>query len=80
MVLADLEKIWVKATTESRTYSSSISFVSMETASENDLNTEPAVEVEQCICPEGYDGLSCEVRTCLPKLSTVCSFFAVRVT
>ena len=62
MVLADLERIWCKATPKTKTTKSSISYVVMETASENELNTEPAVEVEQCICPEGYDGLSCEVR------------------
>lgn len=61
MVLADLERIWLKATPTSKTTTTSLSYVVMETASENELNTEPAVEVEQCICPEGYDGLSCEV-------------------
>uniref|UniRef100_H2XYT0 Ig-like domain-containing protein n=3 Tax=Ciona intestinalis TaxID=7719 RepID=H2XYT0_CIOIN len=32
----------------------------METASESVLMTEPAMEVEQCVCPAGYEGLSCE--------------------
>lgn len=62
MVLADLETILIRATYSTTILRSSISDVAMEIASEGDLMTEPAYEVERCDCPNGYEGLSCEVR------------------
>ena len=61
MVLADLDLILVKASYYSTTLRSSISDVVMETASETVMMSEPLYEVEQCECPSGYEGSSCEV-------------------
>nr|XP_018666843.1 basement membrane-specific heparan sulfate proteoglycan core protein [Ciona intestinalis] len=60
MVLADVETILIRATFSSSMLRTSLSSISMETASESVLMTEPAMEVEQCVCPAGYEGLSCE--------------------
>ena len=62
MVLADLEAILIRATYSTSTLRTSISDVAMEIASESVLMSEPAYQVEQCDCPNGYEGSSCEVR------------------
>ena len=41
----------------------SISEITLDTAIDQQRNTEVAYPVEQCRCPPGYTGLSCEVCT-----------------
>ncbi|CAG9863069.1 unnamed protein product [Phyllotreta striolata] len=61
MVLADLEKIYIKATYFTNTQQSSLISVSLDIANEHNTGSlQRALEVEQCHCPEGYTGLSCE--------------------
>ncbi|XP_059170575.1 basement membrane-specific heparan sulfate proteoglycan core protein-like [Physella acuta] len=60
MVLADLDKILIRATFTSDTAESSISGISMDIAEDRDTDSERAYTVEQCSCPRGYKGLSCE--------------------
>lgn len=64
MALADVEEILIQASYSTTTMRSTITNVVMETASESDLMSEPALEVEHCVCPDGYEGLSCEVGGC----------------
>ena len=61
MVLADLDDILIRASYSSEMRSSSISEVSMEVAVPNYSGLAQALEVEQCRCPPGYQGLSCQV-------------------
>lgn len=61
MVLADLDDILIRASYHTVMRSSSISGVSMETAVTYFTGLERAVDVEQCYCPPGYRGLSCQV-------------------
>ena len=75
MALADVEYIMIRATYPTTTLRTSISDVSMETASESVLMSEPALEVEQCVCPDGYEGLSCEVC----PLLTLTTYFKDRL-
>ncbi|XP_024915374.1 basement membrane-specific heparan sulfate proteoglycan core protein isoform X3 [Cynoglossus semilaevis] len=60
MVLADLDDILIRASYSSEMRSSSISDVVMEVAVPNYSGLAQALEVEQCRCPPGYQGLSCE--------------------
>nr|CAB3254668.1 basement membrane-specific heparan sulfate proteoglycan core protein-like [Phallusia mammillata] len=60
MALADVEEILIQATYSTTTLRTTISQVTMETASESAIMSEPALEVEHCVCPDGYEGLSCE--------------------
>ncbi|XP_044727463.1 basement membrane-specific heparan sulfate proteoglycan core protein-like isoform X3 [Chrysoperla carnea] len=62
MALADLKNILIKATYTTNTNSASLVSVSLDIANEiSSLNTfKKALEVEQCTCPAGYRGLSCE--------------------
>ena len=59
MALADLEEILIKATYKSGTQQASLSSISFETADERGQGGR-AIEVEQCQCPLGYLGTSCE--------------------
>lgn len=61
MVLADLDDVLVRASHSTDMRSSSISDVSMEVAVPGYSGLGPALEVEQCRCPPGYQGLSCQV-------------------
>ena len=61
MALADVDSILIRATYDQSTRRTTISDVAMDTASDNQLMTEPAYEVEQCRCPTGYRGTSCQV-------------------
>lgn len=61
MVLADLDDILIRASYHTVERSSSISGVSMEIAVPQYTGLERAVDVEQCRCPPGYHGLSCQV-------------------
>lgn len=61
MVLADLDDILIRASYSTEMLSSSISDISMEVAVPNYSGLAQALEVEQCRCPPGYQGLSCQV-------------------
>lgn len=47
-------------------YMNRISGISMDIAEDRDTDSERAYTVEQCSCPRGYKGLSCEVRVLRP--------------
>lgn len=61
MALADLDELLVRATFSSVPLQASISGVSLEVAQPGPLVGPQALEVEQCRCPPGYEGLSCQV-------------------
>ncbi|KAM3617456.1 uncharacterized protein V6R79_006391 [Siganus canaliculatus] len=60
MVLADLDDVLIRASYSTEMRSSSIFDVSMEVAVPNYSGLAQALEVEQCRCPPGYQGLSCQ--------------------
>ncbi|XP_058266507.1 basement membrane-specific heparan sulfate proteoglycan core protein-like isoform X2 [Hemibagrus wyckioides] len=60
MVLADLDDILIRASYHTVLRSSSISGVSMEIAVPHYTGLDRALDVEQCHCPPGYQGLSCQ--------------------
>ncbi|XP_067423107.1 basement membrane-specific heparan sulfate proteoglycan core protein isoform X3 [Emydura macquarii macquarii] len=60
MALADLDEILIRATYSTDMVSASIAGVSMETAGPTYSNLPRALEVEECRCPPGYQGLSCQ--------------------
>ncbi|CAN7986822.1 unnamed protein product [Ixodes hexagonus] len=60
-VLANVEVLLIRASFNSRMRSSSLRDVSLSTAVPHRSSSQAlAVEVEQCTCPPGYNGLSCE--------------------
>lgn len=61
MALADLDEILVRATYASSTAWAAIAAVSMDVAAPPRPGLPPAPEVEECRCPPGYRGLSCQV-------------------
>ena len=75
MVLADLDDILIRASYSSEMRSSSISEVSMEVAVPNYSGLAQALEVEQCRCPPGYQGLSCQVTPPRPQRLLLYIFF-----
>ncbi|KAG9353051.1 hypothetical protein JZ751_017627 [Albula glossodonta] len=60
MVLADLDEVLIRASYYTNMVSASISGISMEVAVPSYSGRPPALEVEQCRCPLGYQGLSCQ--------------------
>ncbi|XP_039152495.1 basement membrane-specific heparan sulfate proteoglycan core protein isoform X13 [Drosophila simulans] len=60
MALSDITAIYIKATYTTSTKEASLRQVTLDVATPTNLGTPRAVEVEQCRCPEGYLGLSCE--------------------
>lgn len=61
MALADVEAIYIKATYTTITEDAALSSVVLDTASPRRISSNArAVEVEQCLCPPGHTGLSCE--------------------
>lgn len=61
MTLADVSDIFIKATYTTTTDEASLSEVVMDTSSQHYTGTNArAVEVEQCQCPLGHQGTSCE--------------------
>ncbi|XP_020802668.1 basement membrane-specific heparan sulfate proteoglycan core protein isoform X4 [Drosophila serrata] len=64
MALSDIKAIYIKATYTTSTKEGSLRQVTLDTATTTNVGTQRAYEVEQCRCPPGYLGLSCE--TCAP--------------
>ncbi|XP_061298168.1 basement membrane-specific heparan sulfate proteoglycan core protein isoform X7 [Pezoporus flaviventris] len=60
MALADLDEILIRATYSTSTAASGIADVSMDVAVPPQPGLPPALEVEECRCPPGYHGLSCQ--------------------
>ncbi|XP_035881386.1 basement membrane-specific heparan sulfate proteoglycan core protein isoform X8 [Phyllostomus discolor] len=60
MALADLDEILIRATFSSMPVAASISSVSLEVARPEPSQGPRALEVEECRCPPGYVGLSCQ--------------------
>lgn len=66
MALADLDELLVRATFSSVPQAASISSVSLEVAQPGFSDGPRALEVEECRCPLGYIGLSCQVSVANP--------------
>ncbi|SPP89179.1 blast:Basement membrane-specific heparan sulfate proteoglycan core protein [Drosophila guanche] len=64
MALSNITAIYIKATYTTSTKEGALKQVSLDTATATPLGTQRAYEVEECRCPTGYIGLSCE--TCAP--------------
>ncbi|KAH8286775.1 hypothetical protein KR018_007424, partial [Drosophila ironensis] len=64
MALSDIKAIYIKATYTTSTQEGSLRQVTLDTATTTNLGTQRALEVEECRCPAGYIGLSCE--SCAP--------------
>ncbi|XP_053431699.1 basement membrane-specific heparan sulfate proteoglycan core protein isoform X4 [Nycticebus coucang] len=60
MALADLDELLIRATFSSMPLAASISAVSLEVAQPGPSDGPRALEVEECRCPPGYAGLSCQ--------------------
>ncbi|KAF4527485.1 hypothetical protein B566_EDAN014538, partial [Ephemera danica] len=60
MALANLEYILIKATYTTNTREAGLIQVSLDIADERNTGQQRALAVEQCTCPAGYRGLSCE--------------------
>ncbi|XP_037931811.1 basement membrane-specific heparan sulfate proteoglycan core protein [Teleopsis dalmanni] len=60
MALSKIESIFIKATYTTGTKDGSLTHVALDIAVPNNIGTQRAVEVEECQCPGGYVGLSCE--------------------
>ncbi|XP_054857961.1 basement membrane-specific heparan sulfate proteoglycan core protein isoform X3 [Eublepharis macularius] len=60
MALADLDEILIRATYSTDMVSASITAVGIEIAVPTYTNLPRALEVEECRCPPGYQGLSCQ--------------------
>ena len=61
MALADLEYILIRATYHTEGFESNLRDVTLDIAVPDDTRQSLAYEVEQCRCPPGYIGMSCEV-------------------
>lgn len=59
-VLSNIQRILLRATLNEMTYKSSISDVYLETAVPQNTGKELVQGLEQCRCPAGYAGTSCE--------------------
>ncbi|XP_067659130.1 basement membrane-specific heparan sulfate proteoglycan core protein-like isoform X2 [Haliotis asinina] len=60
MALADLDYILIRATYTESTDEAAISDISLDIAENRQTRQDRAYAVEQCSCPRGYKGLSCE--------------------
>lgn len=60
-VLANLDLILIRATFTTSTQSTSIRNVTLSTVTSAVAHEEVVLHVENCRCPTGYTGLSCEV-------------------
>lgn len=67
MVLQSIEYFLIRASyVESSVLDTTITNIRMDTAIEQNYNQGQAVLVEECRCPRGYIGLSCDVTFCFP--------------
>lgn len=64
MALSKIDAIYIKATYTTSTMDGTLRQVVLDVASPTNTGTQHAYEVEECRCPQGYVGLSCE--TCAP--------------
>ena len=62
MALANLDSILIKPRYSRTQYDFTVVRVVMEAAAKSDYRLENTFEVEDCQCPDGYEGFSCEVR------------------
>ncbi|XP_059511615.1 basement membrane-specific heparan sulfate proteoglycan core protein isoform X4 [Stegostoma tigrinum] len=60
MALANINAFMIRASYTEGTTESRISQIRMDVAVPHSTGQEQAVEVEECICPEGYKGSSCQ--------------------
>uniref|UniRef100_A0A1B6EDX6 Basement membrane-specific heparan sulfate proteoglycan core protein n=1 Tax=Clastoptera arizonana TaxID=38151 RepID=A0A1B6EDX6_9HEMI len=60
MALAELKNIYIKATYTTNTQSAALISVSLDITEDRNTGQSRAVEVEQCFCPQGHRGTSCE--------------------
>uniref|UniRef100_A0A1A9VWV6 Basement membrane-specific heparan sulfate proteoglycan core protein n=1 Tax=Glossina austeni TaxID=7395 RepID=A0A1A9VWV6_GLOAU len=60
MALSKIDAIYIKATYTTSTKEGTLTHVSFDIATPTNTGNAKAVEVEECRCPEGYIGLSCE--------------------
>ncbi|KAK6175562.1 hypothetical protein SNE40_014001 [Patella caerulea] len=60
MALADLDAILIRATYTETTDEAALSDVTLDVAEDRFTGQDRAMAVEQCVCPRGYKGLSCE--------------------
>lgn len=63
MVLEDVDNILLKLQYNDGQLNTTISNVEMESAGLSNVGLGPATYVEECTCPIGYTGTSCEVST-----------------
>lgn len=63
-VLSNLQYILIRASLLETVYEVQISDVSLDTAVQQQTGQRMVLDVEVCMCPEGYRGTSCEV-SCL---------------
>ena len=62
-LLSDIEAILIRATYHRSMTSVSLRDLRMEIAVPSPTGMRLAPEVEKCVCPEGYTGLSCQVSS-----------------
>lgn len=74
-VLTTLQTIEIRATHSYSMAYTSLSNVIMDTTVSFNNGQELARDVEQCSCPEGHTGTSCEVRRRVQLASTALSTF-----
>ncbi|XP_058409147.1 basement membrane-specific heparan sulfate proteoglycan core protein isoform X9 [Diceros bicornis minor] len=60
MALAGIDSLLIQASYTQRPAESRVSGISMDVAVPEDTGQDPALEVEQCTCPPGYRGPSCQ--------------------
>lgn len=71
MALADLDEILIRATYSTSTAAAAIADVTMDVAVPPQPGLPPAPEVEECRCPPGYHGLSCQVTPPFPPPQSI---------
>ena len=60
-ILSNIDAILIRATHNTEMSSFTLRNLEMEVAVPRVTGLRPAPEVENCVCPEGYTGLSCQV-------------------
>jgi hypothetical protein len=78
MVLQSIEYFLIRASyVESNVLDTTITNIRMDTAIEQNYNQGQAVLVEECRCPPGYIGLSCDVKHYLIQIQFIKSIFPI---